>query len=209
MNDFLLFGAPNSHECKDALATTLATCQELGVSLAEDKIESPATTLSFLGILLNSDSMCMSLPQDKLAALHDQVSTLASQRTIHDLFALESFISHLVHASKVCPLGKAFLNLFTVLFAMKVGQYRRLNLAARADLGWWQALLASWSGTSVQQLLILRQPDFHAFSHASSSWGCSAWFGSVVPGPLAPSLSPFYPSIEGALSHCSRLRRVG
>ena len=61
---------------------------------------------------------------------------------------------------------------------MKAGQYRHLNLAARADLGWWQALLASWSGTSIQQFLILRQPDFHLFSDASGSWGCGAWFGS-------------------------------
>ena len=204
MDDFLLFGAPKSHECKEALATTLATCQELGVPLAEDKIEGPVTTLSFLGIQLNSDSKCMSLPQDKLATLRNQVSTLASQRTIHDLHTLESLVGHLVHASKVCSLGKAFLNnLFAVLSTMKAGQYRRLNLAARADLGWWQELLASWSGTSIQQFLIRRQPDFHVYSDASGSWGCGAWFGSQwfqVPWPpqsvlTTPALRELFPII--------------
>ena len=73
---------------------------------------------------------------------------------------------------------------------MKAGQYSRRNLAARADPGWWQALLTSWSGTSVQQFLILCQPDFHLFSDVSGSWGCDA------------SLSPDYLSSEGAFPHC-------
>ena len=149
MDDFLLFGDPSSTECEDALAITLVTCQELGVPLAEDKIEGPATSLSFLGIQLNSASMCVSLPQDKLTKLRSLVDMMSTQRAVGNLHSLESLIGHLVHASKVCPLGKAFLNnLFAVLSAMKAGQYRRLNLAARADLSWWQALLASWSATS-------------------------------------------------------------
>ena len=78
MDEFLLFGTPNSCECRNALATTLANFWELGVPLAEDLIKGAATTLSSLGIQLNSDSMCMSLPQDKRAALCDQVHTLAS-----------------------------------------------------------------------------------------------------------------------------------
>ena len=112
---------------------------------------------------------------------------MASQRTIRDLHSFESLVCHLVHASKVCPLGKAFLNnLFAVLSAMKAGQYRRLNLATRADLGWWQALLASWSGTSIQQFLILHLPNLHVFTDASGSWGCGVCFGSqwfLVPCP--------------------------
>lgn len=77
----------------------------------------------------------MPLPQDKLAKLHNLVDMMATQRAVGDI---ESLVGHLVHASKVCP----FSNLFAVLSSMKAGQFRRLNLVARADLGWWQALLA-------------------------------------------------------------------
>ena len=197
----MLFGDPGSTKCQKAMAVTLATCQELGFPLAEDKIEGPATTLSFLGIQLNSVSMCVSLPQDMLAKLRGLVDMMSTQWAFGKLHSIESLVGHLMHASKVCPLGKAFLsNLFVVLSAKKAGQYRRLNQAARSDLNWVLALLASWSGTSIQQFLILQQPDFHAFSDASGSWGCGTWFGSQwfqVPWPLhsvlaTPALRELY-----------------
>ena len=158
-----------------------------------DKIEGPAITLSFLSIQLNSVSTCVPSPQGKLAKLHGLVDMMSTQWAVGNLHSLESLVGHLVHPSKVCPLGKAFRNnLFVVLSAMKARQYRRFNLAARADLGWWQALLASWSGTSIQQFLIFRQPDFHLFPDVSGSWGCGAWFGSQwfqVPWPSHSVLS--------------------
>lgn len=35
---------------------------------------------------------------------------LRHAKTIQDLRSFQSFVDHLVHASKVLPLGKAFLN---------------------------------------------------------------------------------------------------
>ena len=61
--------APNSGECGEALRITLGTCQELGVPLSPDKNEGPTTTLTFLGIELDSSRLQVSLPQDKLACL--------------------------------------------------------------------------------------------------------------------------------------------
>ena len=43
LNDFLLFRAPGSSECLQALHTTLATCEELGITLALHKVEGPTT----------------------------------------------------------------------------------------------------------------------------------------------------------------------
>ena len=97
---------------------------------------------------------------------------------MHDAFALESLVGHLVHATRVCPLGKAFLSgLFQVLRGMQHsrGQSRRLNLATRADIAWWYSLLSTRQGVSVQQFLTLGQPNRHLFSDASGSWGCGAW----------------------------------
>ena len=52
-----------------ALCTTLATCQELGVPPAADKVEGPAPLLTFLGIELNTMTMSLGLPEDTLASL--------------------------------------------------------------------------------------------------------------------------------------------
>ena len=50
LDDFILLGAPHSTNCASALHTTLAICKDLRVSIAEEKTESLATTLTFLGI---------------------------------------------------------------------------------------------------------------------------------------------------------------
>ena len=64
LDDFLLLGRPNSDECAMGLRTTLATCRELGVPLAEDKVEGPVPFLTFQGIELNPMAMSLRLPED-------------------------------------------------------------------------------------------------------------------------------------------------
>ena len=61
IDDFLLLGPPSSPECKDALAVTFQTCQELGVPIAPEKTEGPITSIIFLGIQLDLTSMGVSL----------------------------------------------------------------------------------------------------------------------------------------------------
>ena len=135
-------------------------------------------SLTFLGIRLCSTPLLLSLPQDKVDSLCAMLQRIVDSRSVHDAFALESLVGHLVHATKVCPLGKAFLSgLFQVLRGMQHsrGQPRHLNLATRADIAWWHSLLSTWQGVSVQQFFALGQPNRHLFSDASGSWGCGAW----------------------------------
>ena len=168
MDDFLLMGAPGTAECRQALATTIATCEKLGDPLAVDKPEGPATELSFLGIQLNAREMCTSLPPDKLVKLRTMVKELVGARVVRDRQQLESLVGHLVHAATVFPLGKAFLNaLFATKAAIKPGQIGRLNLAVRSELAWWDLLLEHWPGSLVHQFLLLKAAR-SAYSHRCS-----------------------------------------
>ena len=144
IDDFLLLGPPSSPECKEALAVTHQTCQELGVPIAPEKTEGPITSITFLGIQLDSTSMTVSIPQDKLTKLQSMVRAACKLESVNDVHFLESLVGHLVHATTVCPLAKAFLHhLFTLKAALKPGQTRRLNLSTRTNLAWWDALLES------------------------------------------------------------------
>ena len=67
--DFLTLGAANSEECDHNLQVLLDTCNLLGIPLATEKIEGPATQIVFLGILLDSNSMTMRLPEEKIKHL--------------------------------------------------------------------------------------------------------------------------------------------
>ena len=129
-------GAPGSRECSHVLATTFSSCKELGVSLAMDKVEGPAASLTFLGIHLCSSPLSVSLPCEKVAALHSLLRELLSSKCVRDVQTLESLISYLVHATKVCPLAKPFLGgLFQVLRGARAGQPRRLNATMQPLFG--------------------------------------------------------------------------
>ena len=54
LDDFLFLGAPNSSQCERALQAALARCRNLGVPVAPGKTKGPNTTLTFLGIELDS-----------------------------------------------------------------------------------------------------------------------------------------------------------
>ena len=53
------------------LAITEQSLTRLGILIAVHKTEGPATTLTFLGILVDSDKFELCLPADKLARLQD------------------------------------------------------------------------------------------------------------------------------------------
>ena len=48
LEDFILFGAPESQECKIALETMQSLCARLGVVIAHHKVEGPKCRLTFL-----------------------------------------------------------------------------------------------------------------------------------------------------------------
>lgn len=54
MNGFLLLGPPGLPTCQDSMSTMLRVCLELGMPVAMEKSEGPATSLTFLGIMLDT-----------------------------------------------------------------------------------------------------------------------------------------------------------
>ena len=57
LDDFITVGSPGSPECQTNLGIMLATCQRLGVPVAQKKCAGPATVLVFLGFELNTNQM--------------------------------------------------------------------------------------------------------------------------------------------------------
>lgn len=68
-DDFLIVARPNSTQCARIVEVMVQVCKQLGVPLASDKTEGPATKLVFLGIELDSISQTLALPAAKLAEI--------------------------------------------------------------------------------------------------------------------------------------------
>ena len=69
LDDFVTVGAPHLQECEQGNKTMLATCEQLGFSVAPAKCEGPTTCLSFLGIEVDTASMQLWLPANKLGRI--------------------------------------------------------------------------------------------------------------------------------------------
>lgn len=94
--------------------------------------------------------MSFRLPGDKLDTHQALLGLFLQSKAVLDQQSLQSLVVHLVHASKVLPLGKAFLSqLFIIQNTMLPGQVRQLNLEAWADLAWWFEQCSNWSGSSI------------------------------------------------------------
>ena len=142
LDDFLLFGPPASSTCAEVLATALSICNELGVPVAGEKTEGPATSLTFLGIQIDTRAMQLRLPQEKL---HDLKTRLdhwtqrgesATPRRSGKKRDLLSLIGVLQHAATVVKPGRTFVrSLIDASTTVKsLEHYIHLNAHARADI---------------------------------------------------------------------------
>ena len=148
-DDFLVLGPASSEECGEALFTSMQLCQSLGVLIAPHKTEGPSTTLSFLGILIDTDNMVLRLSPEKLARLRVEISEWKGRKSCRKQQLL-SLIGQLQHACRVVRAGRTFLRRMIDLstIAKKLHHQIRLNKAFQSDLLWWDTFLEDWNGVS-------------------------------------------------------------
>jgi hypothetical protein len=172
-------GPPHSKECEGALRTSLALCETLGFPIGSHKVEGPATSLAFLGILIDMEAGVLRLPAEKLAKLQDHIRQWQGKRasTKRDLLSL---IGHLSHACRVVKSGRTFLRRMIDLSATPKELHHRvrLNKGFQSDLNWWAAFLEGWNGVSLFGGVLRQQASATVTSDASGSWGCGAYNNS-------------------------------
>ena len=190
LDDFITAGPPHSPQCAYNLSTALAVCKSLGLPLHPNKCIGPATSLSVLGIELDSVQQVARLPEEKLLALNQLIHTWL-QRTWCKKRELESLIGHLHHAAKVVWPGRTFLRrLIDLLCCFRNRDHPiRVNREFRQDLLWWQRFLSSWHGVGFW-LYPGMSPlaDIEVTSDAAGSLGFGAYSqGQWFYGPWSPT----------------------
>ena len=173
LDDFLFVGAPGTSQAAQFLAIALETLHALGIPVASHKTEGPATTIVFLGILIDTHTFELRLPTDKLARIRVLVQSWSGRRSCTRK-ELESLVGHLSHAATALTQGRTFLRQLYALLAMDRAHFHhiRLNAGAKADLLWWRTFLQDWNGTS---FFPAATPSFEVVLDASGSYGCGAF----------------------------------
>ena len=177
LDDFLTMGPPTSNCCQSNLDILIYTCKELSVPLAMEKLEGPSTTLTFLGVEIDTSKMEIRLPGEKLHCIHQELSTWMGKKkaTKRHILAL---VGLLRDASKVIRCGHSFVSRMyaTAAKVKELDYYTCLNKEFRSDLSWWHSFMDSRNGLSLLRSESWSSPANHCIqTDASGSWGCGAF----------------------------------
>ena len=178
LDDFISAGPPDTNQCAENLATSIAVCHSLGLPLDPDKCIGPSTRLVVLGIELDSVAQVDRLPSDKLFALQALLQSWRNRRWSIQR-KLESLIGILHHAAKVVWPGRIFLrHMINLLQCFRKRDHPiRLNSEFHLDLQWWLQFLSSWHGIYFWLFPgMSASPDLEVTSDACSSLGFGAYF---------------------------------
>ena len=176
LDDFLILGPPKSESCRRNLSISLELCERLGFPIASHKLEGPSSSLSFLGIQVDTVAGSLSLPPDKIARLSALIKGWQGRKCCRKRELL-SLIGQLQHACRVVRPGRTFLRRMIDLLSSVKGMdhWARLNAGFRSDLLWWDLFLESWNGVALCRSLITRAGETSITSDASGRWGCGAF----------------------------------
>lgn len=150
----------------------MSLAEELGVPLVNDKTEGPVTTMTYLGIKLDTLAQTSRLPTEKLVALEELIEQTLPLRKV-TLRQIQSLLGHLNFACRVVSPGRPFCGRLGKLAAgLRLPHHRvRLSKAVKSDLQVWLQFLDGYNGFSLWQDSLALQSDFQVHSDVAGSLG--------------------------------------
>lgn len=178
LDDFLFVSSGDSPQCQFLLDTFKFFMGKFGVPLSMEKTEGPTTTISFLGIEIDSIGMVFRLPDDKLRKLLDLVEGFCAASKV-TLRQMQSLLGLLVFACRIMPMGRVFSRRLSLATrgASRPDHRIRLTRPLRVDLGVWRSFLLSYNGRTCCQEPEVSSDDIHLHTDASGALGFGAILG--------------------------------
>ena len=148
LDDFLIV-SESKIVCAEALKTLILLLRKLGFMIHWGKVIDPTTCITFLGIELDSISMTLRLPEEKLLLLRQELQSSLSRHRFTKR-QLQSLAGRLSWAASVVKGGRVFLRrIFNTIRVLRHNAHRvRLSAEARKDLIWWSNFIGNFNGRS-------------------------------------------------------------
>ena len=178
LDDFLTMGPASSNKCQENLTSIQQLCIDLGIPLAQKKLEGPTHCLMFLGIEIDTRLSVARLPRDKLTRIKSELHHWLKKRRATKRQIL-SLVGLLQHVSKVVVPGRTFTARMYSKAARvkKLHYFIKLDSTFRSDLHWWHTFISTWNGRSFLHVVNQQVPtDCCIYTDASGSWGCGGFF---------------------------------
>ena len=180
LDDFLVAGAAHSNDCAYLMSEFKGMCEQFGVPMAEEKTIGPTSVLTFLGLEINTNHMTVSIPQDKLQRLYDELSSLLTCKKT-TLKTLQSVTGLLNFCCRAIPAGRAFIRRFydAMTGLSKPHHHVRVNVEMKKDIKTWLMFLDKFNGTNLYKYpkwFSAQDLQFFTDSAGGAHLGCAAIF---------------------------------
>lgn len=182
LDDFLVMGA-DYQTCREAQLFLHATLRSLGFYISYKKVRSPSRIQIYLGVELDSTTMQLRLPQEKLDKLYVELDFFSGRRRATKK-QLQRLCGVLAHCSTLVRGGRTFsykvISMLSCFTPKK--RYVTLSTSFHQDLDWWRDFSRWFNGTAK-----IIQPPLHTSmvcTDASGSgfgaytgidWLCGQW----------------------------------
>jgi hypothetical protein len=149
LDDFFLC-EPTFERCANSVKFVIKLLRKLGFSINWKKVVDPTRQIVFLGIEIDSETLELRLPADKLSALKVELQAFKT-RVRASKKQLQSLVGKLNFAASVVYGGRVFLrNIINTIGVLKQDWHKaRLGGDLLADIQWWLAFMETFNGKSV------------------------------------------------------------
>ena len=168
--------------------------ESLGFILSEKSVTSPAQTIEFLGMVVNSITMTIQVPGEKIKKIRQEAKTLlrSEEPSAREVSRIIGKMTAMSQAILPAPLFYRTLqrDLTRVLEAGEQSYDTPCPLSpgAREELQWWTMYLERWNGKS----LLVQQPNVVIESDASlRGWGAAS-DEITTGGPWSPQEKQYH-----------------
>lgn len=108
VDDFLFAGKTNTSDYQSVLQCFLESSAKLGVPIASDKSEGPATSIICLGLEIDSDETIIRIPLKKVQEILTKIQFVRAKKKVN-LRCMQKLMGLLNSATRVIVLGHPFL----------------------------------------------------------------------------------------------------
>lgn len=147
LDDFLIIESTYDR-CSAALTCLIQLLRKLGFYINWNKVEGPSQRLIFLGILIDTCKLTLSLPGDKLTEFFNLLCDFKGKHRASKK-QIESLIGKLNWSCQVIKGGRTFLRrLLDLKHSLKGSQHKViLSDEFQKDLNWWIQFIHEFNGT--------------------------------------------------------------
>lgn len=172
LDDFLII-EDDFNQCNRALGLLLKTLRQLGFNISWKKVDGPSQRLVFLGVLIDTCNLTLSMPAEKMSEFRDLLISFKSRKRA-SVRQLQSLCGKLNWASSIVKGGRTFTRRMIDLIPANCLGSSKVLLSSEffKDLDWWIQFMEHFNGS----VYFLDQKPITSLQTDACTQGCAGYY---------------------------------